>query len=208
LPFSKYFQEINSKKSIPKSIIKQLINIKKLLINKKSQRRYSIKMHKIHKKIYKLRLRNTWQLQFFNAQFCTHFLPCPGSLTIFRKLAPDTAIYAQQSPKNTLPPGWRHIITLTAHTCLPPGFRSAQNIDLNPRSIEHSGIFKGFPLADARMVQCCLNLVPAHGCPLHQDVCGQGQPLFCFCGHLLVTCYLLHQSLPLLRHKFNPFMAK
>jgi hypothetical protein len=143
-----------------------------------------------------MRLRNTRQLQFFNAQFCTYFSPCTGSLTIFRTLAPDSTIYAQQSPKNPLPPGRRHIITLTFQTCLTPGFRLAQNIDLNPRSMEHSGTFKGFPLADARMVQCCLSLVPAHGRPLHQDVHGQGQPLFCFCGHSLVTCYLLHQPSP------------
>jgi hypothetical protein len=119
---------------------------------------------------------------------CAHFSPCTGTLTIFQKLAPDSGIYAQQSLKKNLPTGRRHIITLTVQTCLPPGFRLSQNIDFNPRCMEHSGTFKGFPLADATLC----NVASAYGRPLHQDVHGQGQPLFCLEAiHLLLAIYFI-----------------
>jgi hypothetical protein len=53
LPISEYFQEINCKKSIKKSIIKIINQYKKLLIDKKSlkiSKSHSMKMHKNHKK--------------------------------------------------------------------------------------------------------------------------------------------------------------
>jgi hypothetical protein len=47
--------------------------------------------------------------------------------------------------------------------------------------------------------QACPWLTPTPGCPWPRPTIGL------LLGHPLVTCYLLHQSLPVLRHKFIPF---
>jgi hypothetical protein len=133
-------------------------------------------------------LNTTRQLQLFNAQqytlFTMHWL-----FTIFQKLPPDSAIICTTiTPKIPLPPGRRHAVTITVQTCLPPGFRLAQNIAFNPHCLEHSGTFKGFPLAD--------EMLPQHMVALYTRM-SMAKANHCYAlwpSHLLFVIYFISPS--------------